>query len=49
MKKHYEPSVILNKIEDAIEHARKYELPLKSIELNPEEWRMFCTATLHIP
>lgn len=49
MRRHFGSVIILNMLDDAIDHCAKEGLPLKSIELTPEEWFAFKDALSGVP
>jgi len=49
MKRHFDSNMILRMLDDTIEHCGKEGLPLRSIELTPEEWAAFKWALAAVP
>ena len=48
MKTNVEPyNVLFREIDDGIAHSEREGLPLKSIELDAQEWELFCWAFEH--
>ena len=49
MKKHYEPSVVLLEMNEAITLSQEQDLPLTAIELTHIEWANFKKALMATP
>ena len=49
MKEHYDEGRVKMRVDEAITKAVALELPLKSIELNSDEWEMFYETMRLVP